>query len=68
MNETLLYGGFQYVMKASGEILTTTDDSEMGYFVDVDLELRDTLEKKARYVPLCPESTKFDKQFFTGLM
>ena len=46
MNETLLYGGFQYVMKASGEILTTADDSEMGYFVDVDLELRDTLEKK----------------------
>ena len=55
-------------MKSSGEILTTADDSEMGYFVDVDLELRDTLEKKARYVPLCPESTKFDKQFFTGLM
>ena len=38
-------------------------DNEISYFVDEDLEYRDTLESETRSFPLCPE--KVNKQFFT---
>ena len=42
------------------EIIATADDSEIGYFVDVDMDYTDTIENKTGYFPFCPECKKVD--------
>ena len=39
-------------------ILNTPDDSEIGYFLEVDLKYPDNIKEKTRYFPFCPENKK----------
>ena len=40
------------------EILNTPDDSEIGYFLEVDLKYPDNIKQKTIYFPFCPENKK----------
>ena len=40
------------------EILNTPNDSEIGYFVGVDLKYPDDIKQKTKYFPFCPENQK----------
>ena len=42
------------------EILNTPDDSEIGYFLEVDLKYPDNIKQKTKYYPFCPEDKKID--------
>ena len=39
-------------------ILNTSDDSEIGYFLEVDLKYPDNIKEKTKYFPFCPENKK----------
>ena len=43
------------------DILNTPDDSEIGYFVEVDLKYPDNIKEKTKHFPFCPEN-KFSPQ------
>ena len=38
------------------EILNTSDDNEIGYFLEVDLKYPDNIKQKTNYFPFCPEN------------
>ena len=38
------------------EILNTPDDSDIGYFVEVDLKYPDEIKQKTKIFPFCPEN------------
>ena len=40
------------------KILNTPDDSEIGYFLEVDLKYPDNIKQKTKYFPFCPENKK----------
>ena len=40
------------------EILNTPDDSDIGYFVEVDLKYPDNIKERTKYFPFCPENKK----------
>ena len=40
------------------EILNTSDDNEIGYFLEVDLKYPDDIKQKTKYFPFCPENKK----------
>ena len=42
------------------EILNTLDDSDIGYFLEVDLKYSDNIKQKTRYFPFCPENKKIN--------
>ena len=58
MIQALPYGGYDYVISLD-EIFTTANDSEIGYFVDEDLEYTDAIRK--RHFPLRPESKSWQR-------
>ena len=62
MREPLPYGGLEFLEvtdETIKEVLTTPDDSEYGYFLDVDTECRKrNNHKKQRDSPMAPEKTK----------
>ena len=43
------------------DILNTSDDSEIGYFVECDLIYTDNIKEKTKYFPFCPMN-KFSPQ------
>ena len=43
-------------MKKLEEILVTPDDSDIGFFVEVDLSYSDNTKEKTKNCPLCPEN------------
>ena len=44
----------------SEEIFNTPDDSDIGYFVEVDLNYPDKTNEKTKNFPFCPENKKND--------
>ena len=50
------------------EILNTPDDSESGYFVEVDLKYPDKIKQKTKYFPFCPENKKIDPNKYNEYM
>ena len=42
------------------EILSTADDNEIGYFLEVDLKYPDNKEEKTKHFPFCPENKKIN--------
>ena len=56
MIQSLPYGGYEFVFISLEGIFATVDDSEIGYFVDVDLVYTDF--KETRFFPICPKSKK----------
>ena len=51
----------KFVKVSLEDILNTADDSEVGYFLEVDLKYPDEIKKKSKNFPLCPEN-KFSPQ------
>ena len=50
MIQGLSYGGYDNVIITLDEIFATTDDSEFGYFVDVDLKYTESTRNKTNYI------------------
>ena len=50
------------------EILNTPDDSEIGYFLEVDLKYPDNIKQKTKYFPFCPENIKIDPNKYNEYM
>ena len=50
------------------EILNTPDDSEIGYFLEVDLKYPDNIKQKTKYFPFCPENKKIDPNKYNEYM
>ena len=50
------------------EILNTPDDSDIGYFVEVDLKYPDNIRQKTKYFPFAPVNKKIDPDNFNDYM
>ena len=50
------------------EILNTTDDNEIGYFLEVDLKYPGNIKEKTKNFPLCPENKKIDHDKYNDYM
>ena len=50
------------------KILNTPDDSEIGYFLEVDLKYPDNIKQKTKYFPFCPENKKIDSNKYNEYM
>ena len=50
------------------EILNTPDDSEIGYFIEVDLKYPDNIKQKTKYFPFCPENKKINPNKYNEYM
>ena len=50
------------------EILNTPDDSEIGYFPEVDLKYSDNIKQKTKYFPFCPENKKRNPNKYNDYM
>ena len=51
-----------------GEILNTPDDSDIGYFLEVDLEYPHNIRQKTKHFPFCPENKSISKDVFGPYM
>ena len=57
MSQYLPYDDIKFDNKVKlDDILNTSDDSEIGYFVEVDLKYPDNIKEKTKYFPFCPEN------------
>ena len=50
------------------EILNTPDDSDIGYFLEVDLKYPDNKKEKTKNFPFCPENEKIDPDKYNDYM
>ena len=50
------------------EILNTPDDSDIGYFLEVDLKYPDNIKEKTKHFPFCPENKKIDPDKYNDYM
>ena len=50
------------------KILNTPDESEIGYFVEVDLKYPNNIKKKTKNFPFCPENKKIDQNKYNEYM
>ena len=50
------------------DILNTPDDSDIGYFVEVDLTYADNIKKKTKNFPFAPVNKKINPDKFSGYM
>ena len=58
MCKPLPYGGYEWGDSTTEEILGYSEDSEFGYFLDVDLKAPHELHDKFNDYPLAPERVK----------
>ena len=57
MSQSLPYEDLKFDNNKNIEtILSNPDDSEIGYFVEVDLIFSDEIKDKAKNFPFCPEN------------
>ena len=49
-------------------ILNKPDDSEIGYFLEVDLKYPDNIKQKTKYFPFCPEKEKINPDKYNEYM
>ena len=50
------------------EIINTPDDSDIGYFLEVDLKYPDNIRENAKNFPFCPENKKIDPDKYNDYM
>ena len=50
------------------EVLTTSDNSDIGYFLEVDLKYPDKMKEKTKNLPFCPENKKIDPDKYNDYM
>ena len=48
--------------------LNTPNDSEIGYFLEVDLKYPDNIKQKTKYFPVCPENKKINPNKYNEYM
>ena len=58
----MCYGHPDLYMNWLEEMLNTPDDSDIGYFVEVDLKYPDDIKEKTKNFPYCPEKKLFLKK------
>ena len=62
-DETEMWHGHpDLYMKRLEEILKTPDDSDIGYFIEVDLKYPDNIKEKTKNFPFCPENKIIHKE------
>ena len=50
------------------EILNTSDDADIGYFLEVDLKYPVNIKQKTKYFPFCPENKKINPDKYNDYM
>ena len=61
MSQSLPYDEIKFKKDICLEkILNTTDDNDIGYFLEVDLKYPDNIKEKTKYYPFCPENKKIN--------
>ena len=50
------------------DILNTPHDSNIGYFIEVDLKYPDNMEEKTKNIPFAPETKKINPDYFSDYM
>ena len=55
-------------MKKLEEVLNTPDDSDIGCFIEVDLEYPDNIKEKTKNFPFCPEKRKINRDNYNDYM
>ena len=50
------------------DILNTPDDSDIGYFVEVDLKYPDNIKERTKNFPFAPENKKINPDDFSDYM
>ena len=69
MSESLPYDEIKFDNNVNLEdILNTPDDSDIGYFIEVDLKYPDNIEEKTKYFPFAPVNKKINPDKFNEYM
>ena len=55
-------------MNELGKIVKTPDDSDIGYFIEVDLKYPDNIKEKTKNFPFCPANKILDKDKYNDYM
>ena len=64
----MLHGHPDLYMNWLEEILSTPDDNDIGYFVEVDLRFPDNIKEKTKNFPLAPENKVIPKDKYNEYM
>ena len=62
------HGHPDFYMNKLEEILNTSDDSDIIYFIAVDLNYRDNIKEKTKNFPFCPENKIINKDKYNEYM
>ena len=62
------HGHRDLYMNKLEEILNTPDNSDIGYFIEVDLNYPDNIKEKTKIFPFCPENKKFNPDKYIDYM
>ena len=57
-----------YILKNTPNLLNTPDDSDIGSFVETDLDFFDEFREKVKHFPFAPENGKINLDSFTPYM
>ena len=69
MSEPLPYDEIKFDNNVKLEdILNTPDDSDIGYFIEVDLKYSDNIKEKTKHFPLAPVNRKINPDDFSDYM
>ena len=69
MSEPLPYGEIKFDNSVKlQDILNTSDDSDIGYLVEVDLKYPDSIKQKTKYFPFAPVNKKINPKNFSDYM
>ena len=69
MSEPLPYDEIKFDRDIKSEdILNTTDDTGIGYFIEVDLKYPDNIKAKTKHVPFAPVNKKSNPDYFSVYM
>ena len=69
MSQMLPYDEFKFEKDIClEEILNTSDDNEIGFFLEVDLRYPDNIKEKTKFFPFCPENKKIDPDNYNDYM
>ena len=69
MSEPIPYDEIEFDRENKLEnILKTTDDSDIGYFIEVDFNYPDDIKEKTKHFPFAPVKKKIHLEYFSDLM
>ena len=69
MSEPLPYDEIQFDNNVKLEdMLNTTDDGDIGYFIEIDLKYTDNIKEKTKHFPFAPVNNKNNLEDFSDYM